>query len=431
MHHLFAKLRRVFAGSFLADVGKLSFGTLSGRLISIAVLPLLTRIYSPTDFAILATYMAVLGTIAVAACLRMDVAIPMAETDLDAVNLLVLALSALALITLVTLLLVITIPGALAEWLGNAAIKPYLWLVPLGIGLTGTYSAFQFWTTRARRFGHIARTRVSQSLLGAVTMLSLGWWGLAPFGLLLGNAFSTGVGGVGLAVGAARKERALLGLVSPANMISTFRRYHRYPLFSTPDAFLNIAGAQVPVLIIAATAGAEAGFLLLATQLMAAPMGLLGSSISQVYVSRAPEAYRDGRLKELTFKIMRHLALIGVGPLILVGLLAPSLMPYVFGAEWQRAGEIILWMTPWILLQFIASPVSMVMFVTGHQRGMLMLTAFGFAIRSGAVLAASRLGYPLVETFALASALFYGVCALVFSQVAHCNAKGGTTPCHK
>lgn len=425
MGRLIGRLRRIADGGFLADVAKLAFGTLSGRLISIAVLPILTRLYSPDDFAILATYLAVLGTIAVAACLRMDVAIPMAESDDDAVNLLALALAALGTIVLIVTLLVLAMPATLADWLGNPAIAPHLWLIPVGIGLAGVYSAFQYWTTRMRRFGHIARTRVTQSALGAITMLSLGWAGLAPFGLLLGNAFSMGAGGLGLAAGAARSEGAKARLVSLANMGAALRRNYRYPLYSTPDSLLNIAGVQIPVLIIAATAGTEAGFLLLAMQLMTAPMALLGSSISQVYISRAPEALREGRLKVQTLSIMRRLALMGFTPLVLAAVLAPPFVPYVFGAEWARTGGIIAWMIPWITLQFIASPVSMVMFVTGRQRSMLVLTALGFTIRTGGVWFATQKGYPPVETFAVLSAIFYAVCAMTFIAAAHLSSKGG------
>lgn len=410
------KLRTISGSGFLADVAKLSVGTLSGRLIAVLALPFLTRLYSPEDFAILATYLAILGIVSVVACLRLEIAIPLAETDEDSVNLLALALSALALLTLTTTLLATFIPDRLADWIGNPAIKPYLWLVPLGIALAGTYSAFQYWATRMKRFGHIARTRVTQSLLGSATMLSMGWLAFTPLGLLLGNAISFGAGGLGLALGVVRNDKGLLRQIRPSNMLTALRHYKRYPLFSTPEALLNVAGSKLPVLIIAAAAGSEAGFLMLATQLMTIPMSLLGGSISQVYISRAPEALREGRLHALTVSIMRRLALIGVPSLLLVGLLAPPLVPYVFGAEWARTGVIIAWMTPWIMLQFIASPVSMVMFVTGRQVELLYIRFITLALRIGAIgigiifFSSSN----LVELFSISSAIVYLLMAYVF-----------------
>jgi len=417
---LAARLR----SGFLGDVLKLSAGTLGGRLIALAALPVITRLYSPEDFALLAIYLALVGTLAVAACLRLEVAIPLVESEGEAAALLVLALSVLALVTALLTLPALLMPDRVAAGLGAPALAPYLWLVPAGVAMAGSYSALQFWATRARRFGAIARTRVGQAAAGVSAMLALGWAGIVPFGLLLGNMLNIGAGGVSLAASALARDGARLRAVSLRHLAPAFRRNHRYPLFSTPEALFNVAGVQIPVLLIAAHAGAEAGFLLLAMQVMMAPMTLLGSSISQVYVSRAPTEYREGRLAAFTLAIMRRLVLVGVGPLMLAGALAPVVFPWLFGAGWARAGEIVPWLVPWMALQFIASPVSMVMFVVGRQRAMLVLTTSGMILRTAFVLAAINLDFATVESFALASGLFYLNCIVVFIAAAKARSHG-------
>lgn len=415
-----ARLTALFRGNFLRDVLKLSFGTLIGRLITLAALPVLTRLYSPDDFAILAVYLAIVSTVAVAACLRLEIAIPLAKNDDDAANLLALALVGLGVVASLVLLLILFIPARLAGWLGQPAIVPHLWLVPLGITFAGTYSAFQFWTTRARRFGSIARTRIGQVAAGVSVMLSLGWAGVAPLGLLLGNMLNIGSGGFSLGLQALRNDRDKLRTISPRRMQETLRHYRRYPIYSTPEALFNIAGVQVPVLLIAAHAGAEAGFLLLAMQVMTAPMTLLGGSISQVYMSRAPEALREGRLAPFTMSIMRRLVIIGVGPLILAGILAPLLFPLIFGEEWARAGVIVAWLVPWMALQFIASPVSMVLHTVARQNWAMILQFVGLVMRAGAVFIAIEI-YPdwIVPAFALSSSVFYFLYIVVVIRAAH------------
>ncbi len=404
MTTLAARLR----GSFLGDVLKLSLGTLGGRLIALAALPVITRLYSPEDFALLAVYLALVSTLAVAACLRLEVAIPLVETEDEAADLLTLALIVLILVTALLTLPALLMPEQIAAALGTPALAPYLWLVPLGVAMAGSYSALQFWATRTRRFGVIARTRVGQAATGVSAMLALGWAGIAPFGLLLGNALNIGAGGVSLAANALARNRAVLRAVRLRNLAPAFRRHRRYPLFSTPEALFNIAGVQIPVLLIAAHAGAEAGFLILAMQVMTAPMTLLGRSISQVYVSRAPTEYREGRLAPFTLSIMQRLVLVGVGPLILAGALAPLVFPWLFGAEWGRAGKIVAWLAPWMALQFISSPVSMVMFVVGRQQAMLVLTTLGLMIRTGGVIVAMQLPSvsPIVG-FVIGSIVYY------------------------
>jgi len=269
-----------------------------------------------------------------------------------------------------------------------------------------------------RHFGSIAITRVTQAAIGAGTMCALGWAGVAPFGLLLGNMLSTSAGGLRLGRETLGAHGAFLRQVTRPGLAAAFRDYRRYPIYSVPDALANMIGTQVPVMIVAAHVGAEAGFLLLAQQIMTAPMTLLGSSIAQVYLSRAPEKMRERRLAEFTSGILRRLMQTGIAPLILAGLLAPLVFPLVFGAQWARAGEIVAMMVPWMALQFLASPISAAMYVTDRQRGMLALTLFGGVLRVGAVIAAIGMGVGLVSAFVASSALFYGVCLVVFCRVA-------------
>ncbi|WP_322867895.1 lipopolysaccharide biosynthesis protein [Aquicoccus sp. G2-2] len=188
--------QRLTSSSIVRDVAKLVSGTVGGRLVLLLAMPVVTRLYSPEDFELLAVYAALVGTVAVASCLRFEIAIPLAENDDDAVHLLILSLMSAAGVVALLLLLAVILPQQVAELVGSPEIGAYMWLVALGVAMTASYSALQFWATRNRRFGAIARTRVGQASTGAATMLGFGWLGLAPMGLLLGNMFSLGAGAV-------------------------------------------------------------------------------------------------------------------------------------------------------------------------------------------------------------------------------------------
>lgn len=417
-----ARLRTAAANDFVRDTGKLVTGTIGGRLVALAALPLATRLYTPDDFATLATFLSIVSVSAVAACLRLDIAIPLADTDDDAANLLVLALLSALAVGVVLLLLSVAAAEPIAQALRRPDLAPYLWLIPLAVVMTASYSALQFWATRARRFGSIARTRITQALLGVGALLGLGWAGIAPLGLLIGNMLNSGAGGLGLGLAAWKRDRRSLSMVSAPGLRRSFSRNRGYAIYSAPEALANTAGIHLPVILIAAFAGAEAGFLLLATQIMAAPMALLGSSVSQVYMSRAAEEKQAGRLAPFTLNIVRRLIQIGVGPLIFVGVTAPSLFPLVFGDEWTRAGQIVTWLTPWVALQFVASPISTVLHLTGRQSLAMGLQFAGLAIRVGAVLAAGAwLPEAAVPAVAIAATAFY--CLYLVIDLAAANVR--------
>jgi O-antigen/teichoic acid export membrane protein len=147
------------------------------------------------------------------------------------------------------------------------------------------------------------------------------------------------------------------------------------------------------------------------------PTTLLGSSISQVYLSRVALEMAEGRLTVFTLSTMKHLAFIGIFPLVAIGLMAPTIFPFIFGNEWKYAGDIASWLVPWAILQLIASPVSMVMHVTGRQKSMLALTLFGGCMRLTLVYLAHEFSGTegVVEIFAIGSAIFYGFCCITFA----------------
>lgn len=407
-------------GGIVHSVGTLVGGTAFAQGLTIIALPLVTRLYTPAEFSVLAVYASILAVLTAVACLRLEIAIPLPERDEDAASLLMLALASGTGFSLLMGLLVLSFPGQIAELLHVPAFTPYLWLVPLGLWVASTYAAFQYWSTRKRKFSRIARTRMSQAIGGMSVQVGTGAFGVGPIGLLLGHMIGGGAGVLGLARDAWRNEGSVLRAVTSGSMRKMFRQYSRFPKYSTLEALANSAGIQVPVIIIAALAlGPEAGYLMLATRMMAAPMTLLGGSISQVYLAHAPEELRAGRLGNFSARILTGLIKTGVGPLLFAGIVAPSLTELVFGQEWARTGELVAWMTPWFVLQFLSSPVSMVMHVAGRQKGLLLVTASGLVLRVGAMwFAYHYLRNEFSEIYAVSGAVFYGLCCLVFYRVA-------------
>jgi O-antigen/teichoic acid export membrane protein len=200
------------------------------------------------------------------------------------------------------------------------------------------------------------------------------------------------------------------------------REYVRFPKYSTFEALTNTASVQLPIILIASlTTGAEVGLLILAMRIMQAPMGLIGSSISQVYFSRAVEEHRNGRLGEFTARVIGQLAKVGVGPLVFAGIVSPTLFGFIFGPQWGRAGELVAWMTPWFVLQFLVSPVSMSLHVTNNQRNALVLQVAGLLLRVLMVLAAGSVlsGQFVPEVFAISGFLFYFLYLVVVCRVAN------------
>lgn len=414
-----AAARLLPRSKFGRNVGILTGGTLFAQGLMALSLPVLTRLYTPEDFAMLAVYMAILGLLTAVSCLRLNLAIPLPERDEEAINLVALSLVSAIVVTAGLALVVIADAAAAASVLGRPEMEPYLWMVPAGVFLAAAYNALQYWATRRQRFHLVTRTRMTRAVGGAGAQLGIGLANPTPFGLLFGHMLYSGLGVIGLSRAMLREDRALFSAVGRDASRAALVGYRRFPLYSVPEALFNAGGIQLPILVIASVAaGPEAGFVMLAMQVMGVPMALLGSSVAQVYLAEAPRRLREGTLVPFTRKAMLGLLKSGGVPLVLVGVVSPLLFPLAFGEEWTRAGLIVAWMTPWFVLQFVTSPISAVLHVTGDVPAAMALQGFGLVLRLGSVLAAASFARTwLVEVYALSGFVFYGIYMLMIRWV--------------
>lgn len=417
LHRHLLGLRR---SSFAKAVAVLAGGSALAQALSLAVLPLATRLYEPSDFSALAVFTSLVSITSAVAGLRLELAIPVADGDEEAANILALALTSSTLVAATTASIALYFGVPLAELGEHPALSAHLWLIPIGVCVASWYNALHYWSTRQRRFSEIAQTRIAQAVGGAGTQLGLGWFGVAPAGLMYGQVVMSGAGVIRLGLKAWREERVALRKVAPRQMLQALSKHSRYPRYSVLDALSNNIATQAPLVIIAtAVAGADAGYLMIAMRIIAAPLGLIGGAVAQVYFARAPDELKSQTLPDFTIRTLEGLLKIGVGPIVFIGAVAPFAFSIVFGAEWRRAGELVAWMVPWAVLQFLSSPVSMVMHVTNRQRGLLAVTASAVPMRLGAVVIATVFAVEWIpEVYALSGGAFYLLCSVVFYRAA-------------
>ena len=410
--------------SLVRSVGVLVSGTVVSQLVAVLALPILTRLYSPGDFGVLAVFVALTSTLSVAACLRFDIAIPIPESSADGAGILLVALLSALAVSLLFAVVLLWLPLTFWERVGQSALLPYLSLLPITVFLMAAYNAFQFWFVRAKGFAAIARTRVLQTIAGVVPQVGGGLLSWLPLGLLLGPVFNAAAGSLGLMLNLCRSNRFDTDPVSWARLRQLFVEYNRFPKYSALEALTNSAAIQVPIIAIASLAsGQEAGFVFLAMYALQAPMSLVGAAIGQVYLSEAPDHHRRATLAAFTVRVFGGLVKIGAGPLMFAALVAPGLFPIVFGSEWGRAGVLVVWMVPWFLMQLLSSPLSMALHVTNQQRAALVLQVSGLVLRMGAVFVASVVNVRWIsEAYAVSGFAFYFLyLVVVFGAVGACS----------
>jgi len=406
-------------GSFGSDVTRLLLGSAGGRIIAAAALPLVTRLYTPADFQSFASYMAIVTTVAIAACLRLEVLLPIVECPREAARIFVLSVSAASLLCVALAIPILVSPGSVAVIPGLGDRPAWLPLVPVGIFAAAVYSAGKYWATRQRRFSSVAMSRVTQAATSSAIAVAGGFCAAGPLGLVFGGIVNVGAGCGRFIADMWSRDRTMFESTTITALRATLCRHRQHAVFSSLESLTNLAGSQVPILVVASCSDTEAGHLCLAMQLLALPMALLGTGVGQVFLSRAGEAKVHGTLANLTLDSLRPMFLVGVVPVMFAALLAPRIVPLLFGQPWCRTGELVLLMAPWIGLQILASPVSMALYVNGCQQIMLIIAVGGMCLRVGATVFASWRGHAgmMVPALSWASAAYYAILLVVILRI--------------
>lgn len=393
---------------FVRNVSVLTGGTTIGQAVLIAASPVLTRLYTPEDFGLLAVFSSLLLTIGVVANLRYQHAIPLPKTEIAAIHILVLCFFvAVSMVTFVAIILLFTgIP--IAESLNTPALIPHLWLLPIGILVIGIYQVFNFWAVRTQAFSDIAITKLFQPI--AMTGIQLTASPLGAVALLIGQVAGQGAGAGTLARRTLRGKGPLLRRVRFNRVLWAAKRYKKFPLYSSWEAIFNRAGTHLPPLMLAALFNPSiAGIYLLAHRVLDAPLKLIGESIGRVFLSQAPDAWRDGSLGALVYLVHSQLANFALAPMLVVAITGPDIFVLVFGSQWGASGQLARLMTPWIYLLFLTAPLSILFSTLEKQVHGMIFHSILFTSRITSLVFGSIFFDELITIFlfSIVSALCY------------------------
>ena len=361
--------------------------------------PLLTRLYTPTQFGLYHLFAAVAANVAVVACARYEHALPLAQDDDEARAL--VALCRWILLAVIGLCSV----GAVAWALYLGALWP-LWL-PAAVGAFGGLSLATLVAMRARRFGALATSRVLQHGGGAALQAAAGAAGAGLWGLIVAP-----IAAALAAMAWLRPRLGQSGKVSRSAINAAARRHRDFPLLNTPHAVLGALQDTLAVALIAAWQGpAAAGFWGLALRYLKAPATLVGGAVSQaLYPALAAGGAATAQGRSAVRRVMRTLALLALPLVVLLWLFAPVAFAAAFGASWREAGELARALALYIGVHFVASPLSVATMAWGAQAWALKLSLVGQALFIAALAGGLAVGGLTAAGWAVsaAMALYFG-----------------------
>lgn len=351
--------------SFSRSVSILVGGTVGSQAIVVLASPILTRLYTPEDFGLLAVYSSILSLFTIIASLRYELAIPLPDQDSEAIHIVILSLLILVFTTIMSALIILIVGNTLSILINSPKMASYLWLIPFGVFFIGSYKIFNYWAIRSKNFGHISKTKFYQSIVAL--SIKLFGYKLSTLSLILGQNIGQAMGVFSLAKPVLKHPSFKSWQWSDIRQTAIF--YKHFPMFSTWSGLLNTASIQLPPLLFAVFfSSSAAGLYALAHRILALPMSLIGGAVADVFFSNAAKAYRENKLATLFETVYAKLVSIILPVVLVLAIDAPNLFAFIFGENWREAGTLARWMTLWVGTVFVASPLNTIFTVLEKQK---------------------------------------------------------------
>lgn len=360
--------------NFKRNIIQIALGSITSQFIVLITIPLLSRLYSPEAFGILALFIALYTVFSGLFTLKYDLSIIIPLDHSAAVSLTFLTL----VISLIFSLILVFI-FSLSFVIFYKPEQYIYFLLPTATFLCAFYTVGQQWCARNSNYQRFTKSQIINALLNVTTSLFIitifdqsnnGMViafiiGLAASSFYLFNPYLT------LYLEDFRKS------INISSLKNTALEYKRFPLFVLPSSLIvNLGISSQPLILQSMFSLHEIGLYSIANRLLQVPSALLGNAIGEAF--RA-EFIRKIKLKTEISTFFHHtlykILLISIPIFISLFIISPTLFSLLLGEAYIKSGKLAQYLSLGVFAHFIAQPFLYVFIATGHERlGLIMNT---------------------------------------------------------
>jgi len=390
----------------LSGAISLGIGVGGAKLITLAALPIITRLYQPADMGLLSLFSSAIMLFAPVLTFQYERALPLPKRSSVAINIFVLQLLIIVSMTFVLTVFLAFFNDVLFLKFSMKELSVFWWLLPLGAAFYALYRALQMWATRERRYSVMSNAELVQSAVGNLVKILIGLLSASSMGLLVGHIIALCGGGLRLLAYFFSSIRMLKHHVSLRRLRAVAIRYASYPIFRLPSQLILILATYWPIFFIGVAFGvAEAGQFGLAMMALTLPINLIARTMSNAYYGEIANLGLNAneKIRTSVFAVLGIYSVVGIVLSLLIYFIAPLLFPLVFGDEWVRAGKYAAILSIYLAFQFIAVPVMSVLSVFKQEKIDLLLNIQRLILVVGGFALSDYLGLALEQTLIMYS----------------------------
>ena len=368
---------RASPSTFARRASTMIAGTLTSQVLLLAFTACFARLYAPHVIGVQALFMAWAAGLCVFATMRLDLAVVLPKSSVEAAVMVRLVFIQSVLLCLFLTATVIVFGPSIERALGDDDAG-WMWYVgPMCLCMAIVQCAVGM----ASREGKFTRV----TLLNIAATIAFGTIGLAlsPLGdqdALVFARFAAQVIAVIVAVwwGLTLFSSSSVELprISWSQTKEVYRRYRQFIVFNTPYSLLSSLGQTIPIFLFAyIQSPTSAAYYALASTILVAPTTFISGAMSQVFYKEAVDHLGQPRLEVLARRLLCTGLIVGLPIFAIISVWGDVLFSFAFGSRWNQAGQIAMVMAPamWLCLQ--TGWIQRIFEAAGAQRLSFLISA--------------------------------------------------------
>ncbi|UBH23096.1 oligosaccharide flippase family protein [Macrococcus armenti] len=372
----------------------LMIGIFGGQLINLIAMPLITRIYSPTDVGIFSLILSYSSILVIFMTLYLEKAIVISNDNNERKSISKLILFVSIIISLLSLSLLF-----LVRIFIEFDIFVYIELIILSFFIAVNQLIYSLLNSY-KKYLNMGISRII-----IPTLFSLFGIIIFPYLLQINSSseliISQILGYLISLILMILFSKAIILEVLYANInekiLNTLYRYKEYPIYSAPHTLLDLIVNNFVFWFITYIYGAHyLGLFSFTFRLLKAPLSIIGASLSQSYIKELSidvETKSFGLIRRKYLKMITRLTLFSLMTFLPILFLGDDIFKLLFGDSWSESGKIASILSVWLIINFIGSPIVASYLVFKKQK-----VAFRFSISQNILLILAMLICYLLKT---------------------------------
>ena len=344
------------------DVFYQASGNTLAQFIGVLSLPVLTRLYSPPEFAVLNLFLQSVLFLNIFTALRYEYFINLAPTSDEVFRLLNLIFLLGIAISMIAFPIIFFISEPISIFLNQPNLSDWLILAPLSALILAYVTALQHFHQREENYQISGISEIINKIGYSLSGITGFFLFLNGFGLIFAQIIGPLIKGLYLIfIKRSISLNKIFFIIRPLNAYKKIiNKYSsRANALILAHSMLSIT-TLMPMFFISRSYGSETlGQFGLVLSTLYLPSSLIANAIGQVYFQRSAKDFSQGNsFRYLWKETAKKLLMIGLPIYLGIAILSPLAYPLIFGSAWTKAGEYAVLISISSFFSFISDPLD-------------------------------------------------------------------------